>query len=77
MQPLQDKFNWAYLDIDDKANGKLAEDFKVETIPHIFFLNAAAKTTLDHLEDVTTPENFVKKLTKVLKKDAAAKKGGA
>ncbi|OYW71396.1 MAG: hypothetical protein B7Z37_27910 [Verrucomicrobia bacterium 12-59-8] len=77
VQPLQDKFNWAYLDIDNEANGKLSEGFKVETIPQVFFLDAAGKTTLDHLADATTPENFAKKLTKVLKKDAATKKGGA
>lgn len=68
VQPLQDKFNWAYLDIDDETNGKLAEGFKVETIPHLFFLDAAGKTTLDDLKDVTPPKDFAKKLTKVLKK---------
>ncbi len=66
VQPLQDKFNWAYLDTDDEANGQLAEEFKVEHLPHVFFLNATAKTTLDHLEDATTAENFARKLTEVL-----------
>lgn len=76
VQPLQDKFNWAYLDIDDEANGKLAEGFKVETIPHLFFLDSAGKTTLDQLKDVTAPKDFVKKLTKVLKKAEASPKSG-
>jgi thioredoxin-related protein len=78
VQPLQDKFNWAYLDIDDESNSKLAEGFKVETIPNIFFLDATGKTTLDHLQDVTPPADFAKKLTKVLKKaEATQKKSGA
>ncbi|MDB6006830.1 MAG: hypothetical protein JWR15_3817 [Prosthecobacter sp.] len=77
VQPLQDKFNWAYLDIDDEANNKLADGFKVETVPYIFFLDAEAKTTLDQLDDATTSEKFAKKLTEVLKKYEAAKKGGA
>lgn len=76
VQPLHDKFNWAYLDVDNEANTKLVEGFQVDSVPHVFFLNAAAKTTLDHLEEVATPKDFAKKLTKVLKKDAAAKKSG-
>ena len=74
VQPLQDKFNWAYLDIDDESNGKLAEGFKVDTIPHLFFLDSSGKTTLDDLKDVTTSKDFAKKLTKVLTKIEAAKK---
>lgn len=71
VQALQDKFNWAYLDIDNEANGKLAEGFTVDTIPHIFFLDPAGKTTLDHLKDTATPEEFAAKLAKVLKKAQA------
>lgn len=74
VQPLQDKFNWAYLDIDDESNSKLAEGFHVDTIPHLFFLDPTGKTTLDDLKDVTTPKDFAKKLTKVLKKAESAKK---
>lgn len=78
VQPLQDKFNWAYLDIDEEANSKLAEGFKVVTIPHLFFLDSEGKTTLDDLKDVTPPKDFVKKLNKVLKKaEAAQKKSGS
>lgn len=76
VQPLQDKFNWAYLDIDEEANSKLAEGFKVETIPHLFFLDSAGKVTLDELKDVNTPKDFAKKLTKVLKKAEASPKSG-
>ncbi len=74
VQPFHDKFNWAYLDIDEQANSKLAEGFKVDTIPHLFFLDSVGKTTLDDLKDVTPPKDFAKKLTKVLKKAQAAKK---
>ncbi|MCX6851179.1 MAG: thioredoxin family protein [Verrucomicrobia bacterium] len=75
--PLQDKFNWAYLDIDEEANSKLAEGFKVDTIPHLFFLDSAGKTTLDDVKDVTPPKDFAKKLTKVLKKSEASPKSGS
>jgi len=74
VQPLHDKFNWAYLDIDDESNGKLAEGFKVDTIPHLFFLDSTGKTTLDDLKDVTTPKDFAKKLNKVLKKAETSQK---
>lgn len=76
VQPLQDKFNWAYLDIDEEANSKLAEGFKVETIPHLFFLDSTGKTTLDDLKDVTPPKDFAKKLSKVLMKAEGTKKSG-
>ena len=76
VQPFRDKFNWAYLDIDEEANSKLAEGFHVDTIPHLFFLDAAGKTTLDDLKDVTPPKDFAKKLTEVLKQAEAAKKNG-
>lgn len=77
VQPLHDKFNWAYLDIDDEANGKLAEGFHVETIPHLFFLDSAGKTTLDQLKDVTAPKDFVKKLKHVLKTVEKVSKAGS
>ncbi|MDI1313527.1 thioredoxin family protein [Prosthecobacter sp.] len=75
VQPLQDKFNWAYLDIDDETNGKLAKTYQVESIPSLFFLDADGKTTLDELKDVATPKDFAEKLTSVLKKQASTKKG--
>lgn len=74
VQPFHDKFNWAYLDIDEEANSKLSEGFHVETIPHIFFLDASGKTTLDQLKNLVTPKEFAKKLTHVLKKAGEAKK---
>ena len=70
VKPLQDKFNWAYLDIDQEPNGKLSDDFKIEGIPHILFLNAEGKI-IDRQEGGSSPEEFSKKLTEVLKKAEA------
>lgn len=69
VKPYHDKFNWSYLDIDVEANGKLSETYKVESIPHIFFVDGAGKV-IDQQEGGGSPEDFAKKLAKVLKKSA-------
>lgn len=70
VKPLQDKFNWAYLDIDVEPNGKLSDKYKIEGIPHILFLNSAGKI-IDRQEGGSSPEEFSKKLAEVLKKAEA------
>lgn len=72
VKPFADKFNWAYLDIDDEANSKLSDSYKVESIPHIMFLNAEGKT-IDQQEGSSSPKDFAKKLEKVLKKAGTPK----
>lgn len=69
VKPYHDKFNWSYLDIDVDANNKLSEHYKVESIPHIFFVDGAGKV-IDQQEGGGSPESFAKKLAKVLKKAA-------
>lgn len=76
VKPFHDQFNWAYLDIDEDANTELASSFQVESIPHIFFLDAAGKTLLDHQHGGAAPKDFAKKLTKTLQKAAKAKTAG-
>jgi len=69
VKPYHDKFNWSYLDIDVEANGKLSDAYKVEGIPHIVFVDGAGKV-IDQQEGGGSPEDFAKKLAKVLKKTA-------
>lgn len=70
VKPLQDKFNWSYLDIDVEPNGKLSDEYKVEGIPHILFIDSKGKV-IDRQEGGSTPEEFSKKLAEVLKKAEA------
>ena len=72
VKPFHDQFNWAYLDIDVEANGKLFESHKLESVPHLLFLNASGKT-IDQQEGGCSPEEFAKKLVKVLKMAGPAK----
>ncbi|MDP1587145.1 MAG: thioredoxin family protein, partial [Prosthecobacter sp.] len=72
VKPFHDKFNWAYLDIDVDANLKLFESHKLESVPHLLFLDAGGKT-IDQQEGGSSPKEFAKKLEKVLKKAVPAK----
>jgi thioredoxin-related protein len=67
VKPFHEQFNWAYLDIDVPANGKLFESHKLESVPHLLFLNASGKV-IDQQEGGLPPEEFAKKLQSVLKK---------
>lgn len=66
-----DKFIWAYLDTDEKANEKVAGQFKVEGIPHIEFINSEGKSVGNQVGS-SAPAAFAKKLEGALK--AATKK---
>ncbi len=72
VKPFHDQFNWAYLDIDVEANSKLFESHKLESVPHLLFLNATGKT-IDQQEGGSSPKDFAKTLAKVLKKAGAGK----
>ncbi len=65
--PLQDKFVWAYLDVDEEANAAAATKYKVEGIPHIQFLNAEGKEVTSQV-GATGPAEFAGVLEKVLVK---------
>jgi thiol:disulfide interchange protein len=67
VKPLHDKFVWAYLDVDDAANAKVAEKFGVNGIPHIQFLNSGGKDVDKVVGGVPSAE-FAATLTSVLKK---------
>ena len=69
VQALQDKFEWAYLDIDDRSNGKAAKEFGVGGIPHIQFLTADGKP-IDKQVGSSSAASFAKTLEGILKKAA-------
>ena len=70
VKPLHDKFVWAYLDVDDEKNAKIAEQYKVQGIPHIQFLGKDGKDLGNQVGGVA-PAEFAGLLTKVSEKAAA------
>lgn len=67
VRALQDKFVWAYLDVDDPRNESAATKYGVNGIPHIEFLNASGKE-IDKQIGGTSAEAFAKTLESVLTK---------
>lgn len=76
VKPFHNQFNWAYLDIDVAANNKLFESHKLESVPHLLFLDPAGKT-IDQQEGGSSPDEFAQKLAKVLKQTQTAKTASA
>ncbi|MDZ4286877.1 MAG: thioredoxin family protein [Prosthecobacter sp.] len=66
---LHDKFVWAYLDVDEDANSKAAQQYAVQGIPHVQFVDPSGKD-LGNQVGSTTPGDFAGTLNKVLKKAA-------
>jgi thioredoxin-related protein len=66
-----DKFNWVYLDTDNRRNEKDAEKYGVSGIPHIQFIDAQGKA-IDKQVGGNSPEAFAKVLEGVLKKASAS-----
>ncbi|MBB5032500.1 thioredoxin family protein [Prosthecobacter vanneervenii] len=62
-----DKFVWAYIDIDDERNEKVATKYGVTSIPHIEFLTPEGKE-IDKQIGSNSPEAFAKTLSSVLAK---------
>jgi thioredoxin 1 len=62
-----DKFIWAYLDVDDARNEKVATKYSVSGIPHIEFLTPEGQE-IDKQVGANSPEAFAKKLESVLAK---------
>lgn len=62
-----DKFVWAYLDVDEASNEKVAAQFKVEGIPHIQFLGADGKAITKQVGS-SSSKDFAGTLASVLKK---------
>ena len=67
VKAFHDKFVWAYLDIDDERNERVAKKFNVSRIPHIEFLNPEGKE-IDKQIGGNSPEDFAKTLASVLAK---------
>lgn len=67
VKAFHDKFVWAYLDIDDERNERIAKKFSVNGIPHIEFLDAEGKE-IDKQIGANSPEDFAKTLSSVLAK---------
>ncbi len=63
----QDKFVWAYIDVDDARNESAASKYGVNGIPHIEFLNSDGKQ-IDKQVGGTSPEAFARTLESVLAK---------
>ena len=66
---LHDKFEWAYLDVDEESNAKALEKFKVDPLPHIQFLDKDGKD-IGKQTFLSAPEEFAKTLEGLLKKTA-------
>lgn len=71
VKPYHDKFVWAYLDADEKANQKPMEEYGATGIPHIQFLDKHGKA-IDKMIGGSNPEDFAKKLEEVLAKAGPA-----
>ena len=68
---LHDKFEWAYIDVDEESNAPAAQKFGVQGIPHIEFLDKNGKS-LGSQVGATSPGDFAASLKQTLEK---AKKG--
>lgn len=66
---LHDKFEWAYIDVDEESNAAAARKFSVSSIPHIEFLDSSGKS-LGNQVGSTSPGDFAASLKKVLAKAA-------
>ena len=64
---LHDKFEWAYLDVDESSNSKVASEFNVNGIPHIEFLDKDGKSIGQQVGGVA-PEEFAALLNTMLAK---------
>jgi thioredoxin-related protein len=67
VKAFHDKFEWAYLDVDEESNSKTAAKYGVQGIPHIQFLSKDGKD-LGNQVGSTSPEDFASTLEKILKK---------
>ncbi len=67
IQAFHDKFEWAYLDVDDRDNQKPAMQYGVGPIPHLQIVDASGKT-LDQQIGAMSPRDLSKKLNAALAK---------
>jgi thioredoxin-related protein len=62
-----DKFEWAYLDVDQSDNEKASKDFGVNGIPHVVFLDKDGKE-VDKQVGGVSPAEFATMLRSTLAK---------
>ena len=67
VKALHDKFEWAYIDVDEESNAPATAKFGVQGIPHIQFLDKSGKDIGNQVGG-TSPEDFASTLEKILKK---------
>lgn len=67
VKKLHEKFEWAYLDVDEDSNAAAAKKFGVNGIPHVQFLSKDGKDLGSQI-GATSPEDFAASLEGVLKK---------
>jgi thiol:disulfide interchange protein len=63
-------FVWLYLDVDQKKNQKVAQEYGVRGIPHIQFLNVKQQR-IDQQVGGMSAQSFAIKLAGVLKKSSS------
>lgn len=76
VQAYHDKFNWAYIDTDNRRNAKDAEKFGVSGIPHIQFLDKDGNP-IDKQVGSNSAEAFAKTLESVLQKAGSSTSSAA
>jgi len=69
VKALHDKFEWAYLDVDDESNAPAAKKFEVSGIPHVQFIDKDGKP-LGSQVGSTSPGDFAATLKKMLAKSS-------
>ena len=69
VKALHDKFEWAYLDVDEESNAPAAKEFEVSGIPHVQFLDKNGKP-LGSQVGATSPGDFAATLKKMLAKSS-------
>jgi len=72
VKEFHDKFVWAYLDVDDNDNDKPSEQYGVNGIPHIEFVDADGKALIEKQVGSGSAEGFAKRLADALAKAPAA-----
>jgi thioredoxin-like negative regulator of GroEL len=66
VKALHDKFEWAYLDVDEGSTAKVAEEFGVNGIPHVQFLKKDGSAISKSVGSLPA-KDFAALLEKVLK----------
>ncbi len=69
VKAFHDKFEWAYIDVDDEKNAEYAKKFGVEGIPHVQFLDKEGNPIGSQIGS-TSAGDFAATLKKMLAKSS-------